>query len=47
MTEEKPIAWELDPPHVSIFGNVLDDKIKGHRKLRSKIEELYETEDSK
>lgn len=47
MTEEKPITWKLDPPHISIFGNVLDDKIEGHRKLRSKLEELQDREERK
>jgi len=47
MTEEKPIAWKLDPPHVSIWGNVLDDKIKGHLKLRSHLEELHDREECK
>jgi len=47
MTEEKPLSWKLDPPHVSIWGNVLDDRIKGHRKLRSKLEELYDKKHKK
>jgi len=41
MTENKSICWKLNPPHVSKFCSVLDDRIEGNLALRSHLEELY------
>jgi hypothetical protein len=44
MPEEKPIVWNVAPPHTSIWGNVFDDMIEGHLTFRSKLEELADNE---